>query len=85
MYIVILPVSSMSNGRQALERLENNSYFKVQDFLNELCFDEDDPCNTDDVVIMPISDYMDACNNDDISTYGQSWIGYFNILPKPKQ
>ena len=71
--ILLVPVSKMSDGRKALERIENQKFDSVEGIQNAICFDEDDPMAVEDLSILSMTDYMDNCNDTDDSTKEQDW------------
>lgn len=72
-FIVLIPTDAMSDGRKVLERIENSTYKSIEEVQNAICFDEHDPIATEDIGIIPISDFMDGWNDCDDTTIEQNW------------
>ena len=84
-HIVLLKIDS-NKGRTDLERIENSKFDSIADAVNVLCFDEDAPVAVEDVNIVTLSDFVDACNStdddtpeDEIIDIQKNWIGYVQI------
>ena len=70
-YIILLAVDfRYFNGRRILENLENVYYPSTDSLKNAY------PKNA---IIWELSDYMDACNNQEIDLE-QFWIGYAHVI-----
>ena len=82
----ILLLGSMSDGRKALEKIENEKFDGVGEVFNALCFDENDPMATEDLQVIPITEFMDWMNNQDDDMPEDErfnpmkyWFGYVQV------
>jgi hypothetical protein len=75
-FIVLLDVDKTGNGRGDCEFLENHIFSKGenpghQDFIHirdkvmDLLTERDPEFDNDALVVYPLTDFMDACNNSD--------------------
>jgi hypothetical protein len=70
---VILLGDVSKSERKQFERIENQEFESKEDILKE--FGED----SENIVILELSDFMDSCNNQEISSMEDSWIGYVQL------
>jgi hypothetical protein len=84
-HIILIPTNS-NKGRKDLERIENMKFASKEGVRQVLCFDEDAPMETENLLIFTLTDFMDACNNTDSVTPEDEkidilkmWIGYVQI------
>jgi len=73
-YIVLLPIENRSNSRKQLEIFENEDFETIKQAINYLL-----NFGCEDFLILPISDFMDSCNNEDFNP-NYYWVGYITIL-----
>jgi hypothetical protein len=85
-HIVLIPVSSLSDGRKKLESIEGEKFDNRTALENALCFDEDDPMATEDLRVIPISEFTEWMNDhdddmkeEDKFKVGEFWMGYVEI------
>jgi hypothetical protein len=62
--VVLLPID-FHNSRKTAENIENQTYKTTTSLLTELSNIDD--INIDEVLIYPITDFMDACNDQEIN------------------
>lgn len=79
--IVLIPVDSMSDGRTALEyNIEGKRFSSIEEIQNALCFDENDPMDTDYLSVLTLGDFTLACNDsdDDVQfvNLDEAWIAH---------
>ena len=85
-FIILIPCDAVSDGRQVLEHIENDTFTSKTDLLDRLCYDEDNPIDAEQVAILELTEYMDICNAQDDDTpeserlnTSNVWTGYVNI------
>lgn len=71
--VVLISVDDFTNGRKIAEEIENQNFKTPNDVLSKVREKEDGF-----VGICPISDFMDACNNQDVFLEGV-WISYVYV------
>ena len=76
-YIVLLAVDIFERRRHA-ELLENENFGGVKDVWDLLQKDIDTELTDADVLIYELTDFMDACNNQEIELE-LWWVTYVNI------
>lgn len=68
--VVLISVDDFTNGRKIAELIENQEFKTPDDVLSKVREEENGS-----VAIYPISDFMDACNNQEIELEGV-WVSY---------
>jgi len=84
--IIVIPTNKMSDGRDALEVIQNSKFESTDAVRNAICYDEFDPIDVSDVYIYSMDSFMDAWNNTDDNIPKKSrlkiiknWFGYVQI------
>jgi len=74
----LIVVSSVDGGlnRESLEMLQGSTYETVLD-AHKVIYNSEDDFNDEHIQIMELSDFMEAWNNEEISS--ETWIGYIYI------
>jgi hypothetical protein len=70
---VILMGEVTKSERKQFEHIENMKFETIEDILEEF---GDDAKN---IMISELSDFMDSCNNQDITSMEDYWIGYVQL------
>lgn len=90
-FIILIPCNAVSDGRAVLEAIENDTFNNKEALLNRLCYDEDNPIDAERVSILPLTEYMDLCNDQDDDTPEEEkldlldvWTGYVHIKEQVK-
>jgi hypothetical protein len=71
--VVLISVSDFTDGRKIAEHIENTLFNTPDDILRTVKENENGL-----VSIYPITDFMDACNNQEIELDGV-WISYAQV------
>ncbi|MGL5691067.1 MAG: hypothetical protein ACRDD8_09625 [Bacteroidales bacterium] len=78
-YILLFPIEF---DRTDVEKIENRTFETGADLLKEIqqlqYNDEIKITSLDDIKVYELTDYMDACNNEEVDTDG-TWITYVNL------
>jgi len=72
--IVLISVDDFSDGRKIAENIENILFNTPDDILRKVREKEDGF-----VAVYPITDFMDACNNQEIELDGV-WVSYAQVV-----
>jgi hypothetical protein len=72
--VILISVDDFSNGRKIAENIENTLFNTPDDILRKVRKGEDGF-----VAIYPITDFMDACNNQEIELEGV-WVSYAQVV-----
>lgn len=72
--VILISVDDFSNGRKIAENIENVLFNTPDDILRKVREKEDGF-----VAIYPITDFMDACNNQEIELEGV-WVSYAQVV-----
>ncbi len=72
--IVLISVDDFSDGRKIAENIENILFNTPDDILRKVREKEDGF-----VAVYPITDFMDACNNQEIELEGV-WVSYARVV-----
>jgi hypothetical protein len=72
--VILISVDDFSNGRKIAENIENTLFNTPDDILRKVREKEDGF-----VAIYPITDFMDACNNQEIELEGV-WVSYAQVV-----
>jgi len=75
--IILISVDDFTNGRKIAESVENILFNTPEDILRKVRAEEDGF-----VAIYPITDFMDACNNQEIELEGM-WISHAKVIRMP--
>lgn len=79
--ILTIDVSTFSDGRKLAEHLENQKYDSFGELtkaIDEELGDESDERDDYNIQIWTLTDFMDACNNEEIFL-DDLWIGYVQL------
>ncbi len=71
--VILISVDDFTDGRKIAENIENMLFNTPDDILRRVREKEDGF-----VAIYPITDFMDACNNQEIELEGV-WISYAQV------
>lgn len=71
--VILISVDDFSNGRKIAENIENILFNTPEDILRKVKEEEDGF-----VAVYPITDFMDACNNQEIQLEG-FWVSYAKV------
>lgn len=71
--VVLISVDEFTNGRKIAENIENQEFKTPDDVLSKIREEENGY-----VAIYPISDFMDACNDQEIELEGV-WVSYVHV------
>ena len=71
--VILISVDDFTDGRKIAENIENMLFNTPDDILRKVREKEDGF-----VAIYPITDFMDACNNQEIELDGV-WISYAQV------
>ena len=74
--VVLIPIAS--GDRQPLEHIENQKFDTIEALQNAICFDEDNPMAVEDLMVMTLSEFVDACN-DQFINLEEMWVGYIQM------
>jgi hypothetical protein len=72
--VILISVNDFSNGRKIAENIENTLFNTPDDILRKVREKEGGF-----VAIYPITDFMDACNNQEIELEGV-WVSYAQVV-----
>ena len=75
--IILISVDDFTDGRKIAESIENILFNTPDDILRKVRAEEDGF-----VAIYPITDFMDACNNQEIELGGM-WISHAKVIRMP--
>lgn len=75
--VILISVDDFTNGRKIAENIENMLFNTPDDILRKVREEEDGF-----VAIYPITDFMDACNNQEIELEGV-WVSYARVNKLP--
>ena len=75
--VILISVDDFTNGRKISENIENTLFNTWDDILRKAREKEDGF-----VAIYPISDFMDACNNQEIELEN-FWVSYAQVNKLP--
>jgi len=70
---VIIAGYVSSSERKQFEDIENKKFETKEDILKELGGD------SEDFLVLELTDFMDACNNQTFFSLDDSWIGYVQL------
>lgn len=76
--VVLIPVNNFTNGRKIAKTMENKTFKNTAEVISEIHAKDNEEDNTESsttVRIYEISDYMDACNNQEIELE-DFWVSY---------
>lgn len=71
--VVLIQVDDFPNGRKTAENIQSQNFKTTNDVLSKVREEGDGY-----VAIYPISDFMDACNNQEIELEGV-WVSYVYV------
>lgn len=74
--VVLIPIAL--GDRKTLEHIENQKFDSIEALQNAICFDEDNPMAVEDLSVMTMTDFMDACN-DQFINLEEVWVGYVQM------
>jgi hypothetical protein len=75
--VVLISVSDFTDGRKIAEHIENTLFNTCDDIRRTVKENENGL-----VAIYPITDFMDACNNEEINL-GEFWVSYAQVNKLP--
>ena len=85
-HILLIKPETVSDGRILFEQIENVKYESIEALQNAICYDEDNPVDTEDLKVIPLTEFMDWLNNhdDDLPKKerfnpSKFWFGYVQI------
>ena len=79
--IITVHVDSFTDGRKLTERIENEMFHsndELGDRIKEELGDEAKNWYSDNIIVWELTDFMDACNNGELSL-NDIWIGYVQL------
>lgn len=76
-YIILLAIDTFDRRKNA-ERIENEKFDSIKMLYELLQKDIDDEITDKDVLIFELTDFMDACNNEELEL-SLWWVTYVNI------
>jgi len=75
--IILISVVDFTDGRKIAESVENILFNTPEDILRKVRAEQDGF-----VAIYPITDFMDACNNQEIELEGV-WVSHAQVIKMP--
>lgn len=75
--IILISVDDFTDGRKIAEEIENILFNTPEDILRKVRAEQDGF-----VAIYPITDFMDACNNQEIELEGV-WVSHAQVIKMP--
>lgn len=76
-YIILLAIDTFDR-RQHAEWVENGKFDSIKMLYELLQKDIDDEITDKDILIFALTDFMDACNNEELEL-SLWWVTYVNI------